>query len=96
MMRADRSDRRRLLAAGAAGLVAGAAAAWSGPGRAATNTALRGALKYQDAPKDGNRCDGCTHWVAGKTPQDRGGCRIIPGDTEISPAGWCSAWVKAS
>ena len=95
-MRADSMDRRRLLATGAAGLVAGMAVTWSGTGSAATNAALRQALKYQDGPKDGQQCNGCTHWVAGPTPKDRGGCRILPGDTEISPTGWCSGWAKAT
>ncbi len=55
---------------------------------AAKNDALRAALKYQDSPKDGNECDKCLHW---KAP---GSCAILPGDTEISPTGWCSAYVK--
>lgn len=96
MMRVDSSDRRRLMAVAAAGLVTGVAVTWSGQGRAATNAGLRSALKYQDTPKDGNQCTTCTHWVAGKTPKDKGGCKIIPGDTEISPTGWCSGWVKTS
>jgi hypothetical protein len=96
MMRAESTDRRRLLAAGATGLVVAVGVVWSRPGRAATNPALRQALKYQDGPKGDQQCTNCTHWVAGKSPQDRGGCRIIPGDTEISPTGWCSAWVKTA
>lgn len=96
MMSAHSTDRRRLLAAGAATLATGAAITWGGNAEAATNAGLRTALKYQDGPKDGLRCDGCSHWVAGKSPKDRGGCRIIPGDTEISPTGWCSGWAKAS
>lgn len=23
-----------------------------------------------------------------------GGCKVIPGDTEISPTGYCTAWAK--
>lgn len=95
-MRAESMDRRRLLAAGATGLAAGVAVAWSGAGRASTNATLRQALKYQDGPKGDQRCDNCLHWIPGPTPRDRGGCRIIPGDTAISPAGWCSAWAKAA
>ncbi len=63
--------------------------------RAAKNDALRQSLKYQDGPKDGKQCDGCTHWVPGKTAADQGGCKIIPGDTEISPTAWCVAFVAA-
>lgn len=95
-MRTDAMDRRRLLGVGAGGLVVGVATMWSSPGRTATNAPLRQALKYQDASKGEQRCDNCLHWVPGTTPKDRGGCRIIPGDTEISPSGWCSAWIKAA
>lgn len=61
---------------------------------AAKNDALRTALQYQDDPKDGNRCDACLHWKAGADAAAKGGCAIMPGDTEISPSGWCSAYVK--
>jgi hypothetical protein len=61
---------------------------------AAKNDSLRQALKYQDTPKDGKQCTACIHWVPGKTATDKGGCKIIPSDTEISPAGWCSAFVE--
>jgi hypothetical protein len=33
-------------------------------------------------------------FVPGKTPKDKGGCKILPGDTEIAPAGFCVAWVE--
>lgn len=62
---------------------------------AAKNEAMRQSLKYQDTPRDGKQCSACTHWVAGKTPADKGGCKIIPTDTEISPNGWCAAFVDA-
>ena len=59
------------------------------------NAALRTALKYQDTPKDGKECSACAQFVPGKTPKDKGGCKIMPGDTEIAPAGWCSAFAPA-
>ncbi|MBL8379419.1 MAG: high-potential iron-sulfur protein [Burkholderiales bacterium] len=62
---------------------------------AAKNEAMRTSLKYKDTPEGNNRCDNCMQWVPGKTPKDRGGCKILPGDTEISPSGWCVAWVAA-
>ncbi len=62
--------------------------------RAAKNDASRGALKYQDTPKDGAQCSACVQFVPGKTPKDKGGCKIIAGDTEISPTGWCVAFAK--
>ncbi|MBL8382195.1 MAG: high-potential iron-sulfur protein [Burkholderiales bacterium] len=61
---------------------------------AAKNDALRNSLKYQDTPSGSKRCDNCLQWVPGKTPKDRGGCKILPGDTEISPSGYCVAWVE--
>jgi hypothetical protein len=44
------------------------------------------AVKYQDTPKDGKRCDGCNLFV---TPN---ACKSVAGD--ISPSGWCALWVK--
>ena len=64
--------------------------------RAAQNAQLRAALKYQDAPMQGQQCSTCAQFIPGKTPKDRGGCKIMPGDTEISPQGWCTAWTAAA
>jgi hypothetical protein len=62
--------------------------------QAAKNEALRKALQYQDQPKGEQRCSNCIHFVPGKSPTEMGGCKVIPGDTEISPNGWSSAWSK--
>lgn len=59
----------------------------------ATNAAMRSALKYQDTPNAGKQCDGCVQFVPGKTPKDKGGCKAIAGDDQISPTGWCAAFV---
>lgn len=80
------------LATGAA--LAAPLAALSLRSHAAKNEALRKALQYQDQPKGEQRCSNCIHFVAGKSPTDIGGCKVIPGDTEISPNGWSSAWSK--
>jgi hypothetical protein len=61
---------------------------------AAKNDALRQALKYQDTPNAGKQCSTCMQFVPGKSPAGKGGCKIIPGDDEISPTGWCSAYVE--
>ena len=61
---------------------------------AAVNASGRSALKYQDQPKGDQKCSNCLQFVAGKSPADKGGCKIIPGDTEISPNAWCVAYVK--
>ncbi len=61
---------------------------------AAKNDGLRTALKYQATPKDGNQCSMCLHWKPAGDPAAKGACAIMPGDTEIDPTGWCSAFVK--
>lgn len=87
--------RRSMLKIGAA-LATIPVVAITGNAWAAQNAALRGALKYQDKPgKDGQKCNTCMHWVAGKTPTDKGSCKIIQNDNEISPEGWCVGWVAA-
>jgi len=68
----------------------------AGNALAAKNESLRTALKYQDKPNAGKACAACVQFVPGKTAKDNGSCKIIPGDTEISPTGWCSAFVAAS
>ena len=65
----------------------------TGTAYADKNAALRTALKYQDMPKDGHDCAACVQFVPGKTPKDKGGCKAIPNDNEISPTGWCAAFV---
>jgi hypothetical protein len=80
------------LAAGAA--MAAPLAALTTQARAARNDASRKALQYQDKPKDGAQCASCAQFIAGKTPKDPGGCKVIPGDMEISPTGWCVAYSK--
>ena len=59
---------------------------------AATNPALRAQLQYQDSPSGDMSCANCVDFVAGPTAADLGGCTRIPGDTEISPRGYCNAW----
>lgn len=61
---------------------------------AATNPTMRTSLKYQDKPNGEQKCGNCMQFVPGKTPKDKGGCKIIPNDTEISPDGYCIAWAK--
>jgi len=61
---------------------------------AATNSAMRTSLKYQDKPNGEQKCSNCMQFVPGKTPKAMGECKIIPGDTEISPEGYCIVWAK--
>jgi High potential iron-sulfur protein len=43
-------------------------------------------MKYQDTPKDGQRCDECVYWKAPNA------CGLVEGT--IAPAGWCTAYNK--
>ena len=58
------------------------------------NEAIRTSLKYQDKPNGDQKCGNCMQFIPGKTPKDRGGCKVIADDTEISPDGYCIAWAK--
>ncbi|OYX25695.1 MAG: hypothetical protein B7Z03_15370, partial [Hydrogenophilales bacterium 32-62-9] len=60
---------------------------------AATNAAMRASMKYQNKPNGDKNCSNCMQFVPGKTAKDLGGCKIFAGDTEISPKGYCVAWV---
>jgi len=86
------ASRRKLLKIGGA-LAAIPVVAMTGNAMAAQNAGLRNALKYQASPKGDQKCSGCMHFVAGSATA--GSCKIMPGDTEISPNGWCVSWVAA-
>ncbi len=87
------SARRRMLKLGGAALAMVPLTALIGRTYAATNAAMRAAFKYQDKPDGDKACRGCVQFVPGKTAKALGGCKIYPGDTEISPNGYCTAWV---
>ena len=87
-----KTSRRQFLKIGGAAIAMIPVVSLSGKVMASTNAAMRTAMKYQDKPNGGKRCDTCMHFVPGKTPKDLGGCKVIPGDTEISPNGYCVAW----
>lgn len=61
---------------------------------AAKNDAMRTSMKYKDTPEGDKNCANCIQFVPGKSPTDMGGCKIFPGDTEVSPKGYCVAWAK--
>ncbi len=91
-MAESKITRRSLLRSGAAALAAIPVLAVSGRAFGAVNAGLRASMKYQDKPNDGKDCAGCAQFIPGKP---LGGCKIFPGDNEISPKGWCVAWVAA-
>jgi hypothetical protein len=59
---------------------------------AATNAAMRSALKYQNMPNGDKDCARCAQFIPGKSATGPGGCKLMAGDTEISPKGYCTAW----
>ena len=87
------STRRHFVKIGSATIVAIPLLALTNRSLAATNAALRTSLKYQDKPNGDKDCAGCTQFVPGTSPTSLGGCKLMPGDTEISPKGYCTAWV---
>jgi hypothetical protein len=88
------NDKRRSLLKACAALAMIPVIAASGKAAAAQNAAMRTALKYQDHPNADKECSTCMQFVPGKTPTALGGCKLMPGDTEISPKGYCVAWAK--
>jgi hypothetical protein len=58
----------------------------------AQSKASKQAMKYQDQPKDGQRCDQCLQFIPPQKKGAPGGCKVVEGP--INPAGWCIAYVK--
>jgi hypothetical protein len=89
------SARRRMLKLGGAALAMIPVIALSGKTYAKTNPSMRTALQYQGKPSGNKDCRGCAQFIPGKTADALGGCKLCPGDTEISPQGYCIAWIAA-
>jgi hypothetical protein len=87
------STRRRFVRIGGATMIVIPLLALTNRSLAATNAAMRTSLKYQDKPNGQQDCAGCSQFVPGSSPTAKGGCKLMPGDTEISPQGYCVAWV---
>jgi hypothetical protein len=62
------------------------------PAGAKTNVALRAEFKYQSTPQESMSCTSCLEFIPGKTAKDLGSCKVIPGDDEIEPNGYCTRW----
>jgi hypothetical protein len=71
-----------------AGLVAAATGTLAAREARAQQKLAKNMIMYQDTPKDGQRCDNCTHW------QPPNACAIVEGP--IAAAGWCGAWAPKS
>lgn len=89
-----RTARREFLKLGGSALAMIPVIALSTNAIAAPNAAMRTSLKYQDKPEGDKSCSNCAQFIPGKSANDAGSCKIIPGDTEISPKAYCVAWVK--
>ncbi len=93
-MKENQTPRRQFLKISGAALAMIPAIVVSGRADSATNANLRASLKYQGKPEGDKSCANCQQFVPGASAKDLGGCKIMPGDTEISPQGYCLAWVK--
>ena len=93
-MNENQTSRREFLRVGGAALAMIPVAVVSGRADAATNAGMRTALKYQGKPEGDKSCANCMQFVPGASAKDLGGCKVIPGDTEISPQGYCIVWAK--
>lgn len=82
-------SRRRLFRQGA--LIAGGAVAAGLMSRAKvdaqTAKASQAVAMYQSQPHSGQECDGCVHFIPGKSAAAAGACTLVEGG--ISPKGWC-------
>jgi hypothetical protein len=87
-MKARQMPRRQFLKTSGAILATIPIVVVSGRADAATNAALRAGLKYQGTPEGDKSCANCMQFVA------PGSCKAIPGDTEISPQGYCAVWAR--
>lgn len=48
------------------------------------------AFKYQNSPKNGQKCAGCKFFIRPAGNSKNGGCKLVDGS--ISPNGWCIAY----
>jgi len=89
----NQNSRRQFIKLGGMALSAIPLMALSNRSQATTNASMRTAMKYQDKPNGDKACAGCQQFVPGKSATDLGGCKLFAGDTEVSPKGYCVAWV---
>ena len=85
------TSRRQFIKFGCAAIAAVPLLAFVGQASATTNAGMRNSMKYQDKPNGEKECAVCLQFVPGKTATV-GGCKLFPGDTEISAKGYCVGW----
>lgn len=66
------------------------AAAVAMVGAPAEAKSSQAAMKYQNSPKNGQKCAGCKFFIPGKSKTANGACKVVDGS--ISPNGWCVAY----
>jgi anaerobic selenocysteine-containing dehydrogenase len=93
-MKTSPTPRRQFLKIGAAALAMIPVVAFTDRAFAATNAAMRTSLKYQAKPEGDKSCGNCMQFVPGANAKANGGCKLLAGEPEISPTGYCVAWVK--
>ena len=93
-MNDDQFVRRKFLKMGAAALAMIPITIAASRAYAATNAAMRTSFKYQPQPDGDKSCTNCMQFVPGASAKESGGCKVMPGDTEISPQGYCMVWTK--
>ena len=81
-------SRRRLLPSllGAGAALAAALSLGSADGADAQSKVKKAVAKYQDKPKNGQKCADCRFFRPPKA------CQLVEGD--ISPDGWCAFFAK--
>ncbi len=94
MEESRKCGRRQMLKLGGAAIALIPVAGFVGKAGAATNAGLRTAMKYQDKPNGEKSCANCLQFIPGKSASDLGGCKILAGDTEVSPTAYCVAWAQ--
>lgn len=90
------ASRRTLIRSGltiaAVGAVAATGLLKPGTARAQAGKASQSTAMYQPKPHGADQCDNCIHFVPGKTPKDKGTCKVVEGD--IAPDGWCVMYAR--
>ena len=76
---------RRAALRGMIGAGVGVAALAAGAQQAAAQEKMdQKSVQYQEQPKDGHQCSGCSQFVAPNA------CKLVAGN--IHPNGWCLLW----
>ncbi|MQY50452.1 high-potential iron-sulfur protein [Rhodocyclus gracilis] len=88
------TSRRRMLKLGCTAIAAIPLMSLTGNAVAGTNASMRKAFNYQEVSKTaGKNCANCAQFIPGASASAAGACKVIPGDSEIQPTGYCDAYI---